>query len=92
MSNSDFQGQRYNPWFLESATDLETKFLTGRRHRGEDLESAVHIFLEFLKGFESLDIEGDCVTIFGSARFAEEQVVFGRRCNCISKGKNGCAS
>ena len=72
MSNSDFQGQRYNPWFLESATDLETKFLTGRRHRGEDLESAVHIFLEFLKGFESLDIEGDCVTIFGSARFAED--------------------
>ncbi|MHC4991459.1 MAG: LOG family protein, partial [Planctomycetota bacterium] len=58
--------------FLESVHDAEKMFLTGRRRRGADLESAVRIFLEFLKGFESLDFEGPCVTVFGSARFAEE--------------------
>ena len=69
--NSSQQG-RSNPWFLERASDLESRFLRGRRHRGADLESAVRIFLEFLKGFESLDIEGPCVTVFGSARFPEQ--------------------
>ena len=29
------------------------------------------MFLEFVKGFESFDIDGPCVTVFGSARFAE---------------------
>ena len=58
-------------WLTERAHDLETKFLTGRRGRAEDLESAVRIFLEFLRRFESLDIEGPAVTVFGSARFNE---------------------
>jgi uncharacterized protein (TIGR00730 family) len=49
----------------------EKLFLRGRRGRGEDLESAVKYFLEFLKGFECIDIEGPCVTVFGSARFEE---------------------
>jgi len=58
-------------WLLKHAKDLESKFLVGRRDRAEDLESAVRIFLEFLKGFESLDIDGPSVTVFGSARFPE---------------------
>ncbi len=49
----------------------EKLFLTGRRSREADLESAVKFFLEFLRGFESLDFEGPCVTVFGSARFQE---------------------
>jgi uncharacterized protein (TIGR00730 family) len=49
----------------------EKLFLKGRRGRGEDLESAVKYFLEFLKGFECIGIEGPCVTVFGSARFEE---------------------
>ena len=47
----------------------EKAFLRGRRSRPEDLESVVTIFLEFLRGFESFDFEGPCVTVFGSARF-----------------------
>ena len=43
MSELDFQGQRPNPWFLESATDLETKFLMGRRHRGADYLRWLHL-------------------------------------------------
>jgi uncharacterized protein (TIGR00730 family) len=58
--------------FLESVQDAEKHFLSGRRNRGADLESAVRVFLEFLKGFEELDLEGPCVTVFGSARFPED--------------------
>lgn len=57
--------------FLETATDLEKKFLRGRQGRAEELESAVRYFLEFLKGFESLHVTGPAVTVFGSARFDE---------------------
>ncbi len=57
--------------FLETATDLEKKFLEGRQNRADELESAVRYFLEFLKGFESLDVTGPAVTVFGSARFDE---------------------
>jgi uncharacterized protein (TIGR00730 family) len=60
------------PWFLERAKDVEKRFLEGWRPRAEDLESLVRIFLEFLKGFESLNFQGPCVTVFGSARFAEQ--------------------
>ena len=49
----------------------EKLLLAGRQRRGEDLESAVKVFLEFLKGFESLAFEQPCVTVFGSARFPE---------------------
>lgn len=50
----------------------EKLFLKGRQGRGEDLESAVGYFLEFLRGFECIDIDGPCVTVFGSARFEED--------------------
>ena len=49
----------------------EKAFLGGRRSRQADLESAVTVFLEFLRGFESFDFDGPCVTVFGSARFDE---------------------
>jgi uncharacterized protein (TIGR00730 family) len=57
--------------FLDAVEDAEKRFLRGRRDRADELESAVRFFLEFLRGFESLDFEGPCVTVFGSARFHE---------------------
>ncbi len=57
--------------FLGLVEDAEKHFLEGRRDRPAELESAVRFFLEFLRGFESLDFEGPCVTVFGSARFPE---------------------
>ena len=56
---------------LGQVVGAEKLFLSGRRKRGEDLESAVRFFLEFVHGFESFDFEGPCVTVFGSARFPE---------------------
>ena len=49
----------------------EEAFLAGRRKKQEDVESAVGVFLEFLRGFELFDVEGPCVTVFGSARVRE---------------------
>jgi uncharacterized protein (TIGR00730 family) len=71
VTNSSKPKPDQSLWLLRHAKDLESKFLVGRRNRAEDLESAVRIFLEFLKGFESLEVACPSVTIFGSARFPE---------------------
>jgi len=64
-------GRQAAPRFLETTINLEKKFLQGRQNRAEELESAVRYFLEFLMGFESLEITQPAVTVFGSARFDE---------------------
>ena len=56
---------------LEQVEGAEKTFLSGRRNRAADLESAVRIFLEFLRAFESLEFDAPVVTVFGSARFGE---------------------
>lgn len=57
---------------LDSAADVEKRFLAGPRDRSKDLESAIRYFLEFLRGFETLGaIDRPCVTVFGSARLGE---------------------
>src|SRR5215831_3910272 len=56
---------------LGKVQSAEKLFLSGRRNREADLESAVMFFLEFLRGFESFDFQEPCVTVFGSARFSE---------------------
>jgi uncharacterized protein (TIGR00730 family) len=60
-----------NAAFLKSLKDAEKSFLGGRRSSADELESAVRVFLEMLRGFEELEFEGPCVTVFGSARFAD---------------------
>jgi uncharacterized protein (TIGR00730 family) len=57
---------------LRQVEGAEKLFLSGRRNRAADLESAVRFFLEFLQGFESFDFQQPCVTVFGSARFAPD--------------------
>ena len=56
---------------LGKVRSAEKAFLSGRRNREADLESAVTFFLKFLRGFESFDFKEPCVTAFGSARFPE---------------------
>jgi len=57
---------------LRQVEGAEKLFLSGRRNREADLESAVRFFLEFLHGFESFDFKQPCVTVFGSSRFPED--------------------
>jgi hypothetical protein len=57
---------------LKSVKDAEKKFLSGRRNSADELESAVRVFLEMLRGIEEFDFTGRCVTVFGSARFSAD--------------------
>ncbi len=57
------------PSILERVQNVEKEFLTGRRERAADLDSAIRIFLEVLHGFEYFEFKAPCVTVFGSARF-----------------------
>jgi len=71
MSDRTAAGPPERGSLLPDVTGAEKAFLAGRRSREADLESAVRIFLEFLRAFESFDFALPCVTVFGSARFGE---------------------
>lgn len=49
------------------------RFLRGPQTRGLELMRAARIFWEILKGFRALHFVGPCVTVFGSARFTDDQ-------------------
>ena len=70
------EGKR-EPSLLQQVEGAEKLFLSGRRNREADLESAVRFFLEFLHGFETLEFDRPCVTVFGSARFPETHRYYG---------------
>jgi len=56
---------------LRQLKGAESTFLKHGRERSEDVESAVRVFLEFLRGLELLDVGRPVVTVFGSARLGE---------------------
>ena len=58
-------------WGREVATPEVVSFLQGPQPRGLELARALRIFVELLRGFRALHFIGPCVTVFGSARFAE---------------------
>ena len=49
----------------------EIKFLEGPQNRWADFTFVLKVMNEFIKGFRVLHFAGPCVTVFGSARFAE---------------------
>ncbi len=61
-----------NHWGTGSRSSSEGDFLSGPRPRGLELARAWHIFWELLRGFRALHFAGPCVTVFGSARYREE--------------------
>ena len=65
-----------NEALLELIQGAETALLRGRGRRSEDVEAAVGIFLELLRGFERLDVPQPCVTLFGSARIQEGDPIY----------------
>jgi hypothetical protein len=56
---------------LEMVAGAEADFLSLKQGRYGNVEGAVRIFLEILRGFEFMQIDRPCVTVFGSARFRE---------------------
>ncbi|VAX42543.1 hypothetical protein MNBD_PLANCTO03-997 [hydrothermal vent metagenome] len=65
-------GPRPEWWGKGTRSRLETVFLAGPRSRREEFLRAARIFGECIKGFRALHFTGPCVTVFGSARFAED--------------------
>jgi uncharacterized protein (TIGR00730 family) len=49
----------------------EIQFLEGPQSRWKDFKFVLSVLGEFIKGFRSLHFAGPCVTVFGSARFDE---------------------
>jgi uncharacterized protein (TIGR00730 family) len=60
-------------WGKDSRSQAERVFLEGPSSRGHELYRAWQIFLELVRGFRALHFVGPCVTVFGSARFTEDQ-------------------
>jgi len=59
-------------WPCASGSHAEERLLSGRRAGRSELQSALQIFAEFVRGSRKLQALGPCVTVFGSARFDEE--------------------
>ncbi len=58
-------------WGKRPGDPDETRFLLGPRRRGSELRFALRVLGELIRGFRHLHFVGPCVTVFGSARFAE---------------------
>ncbi|HUP24581.1 MAG TPA: TIGR00730 family Rossman fold protein [Thermoanaerobaculia bacterium] len=54
------------------STAQERSFLEGPKGRLSELRRVVRIAAELVRGFRALHFVGPCVTVFGSARFAED--------------------
>jgi uncharacterized protein (TIGR00730 family) len=60
-------------WGKGTLTTEVQRFLYGPQTRGFELWRAARIFGELLNGFRTFHFVGPCVTVFGSARFTEDQ-------------------
>ncbi len=56
----------------------ETEFLSGANSRGREFFFLLRVFWEFLNGFRKLHFIGPCITVFGSARFTEDNIHYQR--------------
>ncbi|MCA8974524.1 MAG: TIGR00730 family Rossman fold protein [Planctomycetes bacterium] len=68
MAGADFQ---FAQWGRASRDPGERKFLAGPRSRLGELARTLRILGEFIKGFRALHFLPPSVTVFGSARFDE---------------------
>lgn len=59
-------------WGKKSPNQEEQRFLEGPKSRRFELFRAFRIFVECINGFRKLHFVGPCVTVFGSARFNED--------------------
>jgi uncharacterized protein (TIGR00730 family) len=54
----------------------EKKFLKGPQSRISDLLFTLRVAKQFIKGFRVLHFVGPCITVFGSARFTEDNIYY----------------
>jgi len=54
----------------------EHVWLEGPKSRGYELGFALKVFSQFIKGFRTLHFVGPCITVFGSARFKDNDFFY----------------
>lgn len=59
-------------WGKTEGNPEETQFLEGPRSRRSEFFRTIRIMMDLIRGFRQLHFVGPCVTVFGSARFTEE--------------------
>jgi uncharacterized protein (TIGR00730 family) len=64
-------GHKRRWWVGPGDPDIQS-FLAGPRARWAETTRVVRIAAEFIRGFRALHFVGPCVTVFGSARFKED--------------------
>lgn len=57
---------------MAKVTNSEIRFLEGPQSRWKEFKFVVKTLWEFIKGFRTLHFVGPCVTVFGSARFKDD--------------------
>lgn len=57
--------------FTPKGSKSEREFLEGPHSRWQEFKFITKVFGEFIYGFRKLHFTGPCITVFGSARFAE---------------------
>jgi len=53
-------------------------YLEGPKSRSYELGFALRVFRQFMRGFRTLHFVGPCITVFGSARFKEDDFFYDR--------------
>lgn len=69
---TDAPRRQPDPWGSGPGPEDIRDWLGGPRSRRSELARLGRIFAEFLRGFRALHFLGPCVTVFGSARVAED--------------------
>lgn len=64
--------QKKNPKIDPIIPPKEHVYLDGPKSRGYELKFAWRVFKQFIMGFRCLHFVGPCITVFGSARFKED--------------------
>lgn len=54
----------------------EHVYLEGPKSRGYEFLFAMRVWSQFIKGFRALHFVGPCITVFGSARFTEDNIYY----------------
>ena len=74
MQNKDFDEQNNDElsYRYGKPDKREQEFLKGPQPRLRDLNFSISVFKEFIRAFRVLHFVGPCVTVYGSARFKED--------------------
>jgi len=77
IATQPLQGRVQSGWPGSTPDPSERTLLEGPHTRRHELQQALRIFAECIRGFRALHFVGPCVTVFGSARFAEGHPYYG---------------